>query len=80
MPVHTHRWGGLYIIGSSDFVRRDPDGNVLVDTRASGTSPPVVGSASWGAPLAPQTFENVGSQEFRTLTVEMKDGESAQPA
>ena len=81
VPVHTHRWGGvLYIIGSSDFVRRDPDGNVLVDTRASGTSPPVVGSASWGAPLAPHTFENVGSQEFRTLTVEMKDGESAQPA
>jgi len=32
-----------------------------------------VGSATWGAPLTPHTFENVGSQEFRTLTVEMKD-------
>ena len=43
----------------------------VVDTRASGTSPPVVGSASWGAPLAPHTFENVCGQEFRTLTLEM---------
>ena len=33
VPVHTHRWGGvLYIVGSSDFVRHDPDGNVLADT------------------------------------------------
>jgi hypothetical protein len=75
VPVHTHRWGGvLYILSGSDFVRRDPDGHVLFDTRLAG-GPPVVGSASWGAPLAPHTFENVGSTEFRTLTVEMKDGD-----
>ncbi len=73
VPVHTHRWGGvLYILGSSDFVRRDPDGGVLVDTRVSGSAP-VVGTASWGAPLTPHTFENVGTTDFRTLTVEMKD-------
>lgn len=73
VPVHTHRWGGvLYILSTSDFVRRDPEGNVLVDTRVSGTTP-IVGSATWGGPLTPHTFENVGSQEFRTLTVEMKD-------
>jgi mannose-6-phosphate isomerase-like protein (cupin superfamily) len=76
VPVHTHRWGGvLYVIGSSDFVRRDPDGTVLVDTRAS-QSAPVAGTAVWGAPLTPHTFENVGTEEFRTLTVEMKDGGS----
>jgi hypothetical protein len=35
VPVHTHRWGGvLYILATSDFIRRDPDGNVLADTRA----------------------------------------------
>jgi hypothetical protein len=74
VPVHTHRWGGvLYIIATSDFVRRDPDGNVLADTRAS-KSTPILGAAVWGAPLTPHSLENVGTQEFRTLTVEMKDG------
>jgi quercetin dioxygenase-like cupin family protein len=73
VPLHTHRWGGvLYILGSSDFVRRGPDGQVLVDTRGSG-SRPVVGSAVWGAPLTPHSLENVGREEFRTLTVEMKE-------
>jgi len=79
VPVHTHRWGGvLYILGASDFVRRDPDGQVLVDTRTSGTRP-VEGTAVWGAPLTPHTFENVGETEFRTLTVEMKDGGADPP-
>jgi hypothetical protein len=74
VPVHTHRWGGvLYILATSDFVRRDPDGNVLVDTRVS-KSTPVLGTAVWGAPLTPHSLENVGTQEFRTLTVEIKDG------
>jgi hypothetical protein len=75
VPVHTHRWGGiLYILATSDFIRRDPDGNVLADTRAL-HSTPVPGSAVWGAPLTPHSLENVGSEEFHTLTVELKDGE-----
>jgi quercetin dioxygenase-like cupin family protein len=74
VPVHTHRWGGvLYILATSDFIRRDPDGKVLADTRASKTTP-IQGAAVWGAPLTPHSLENVGSREFRTLTVEMKDG------
>lgn len=74
VPVHTHRWGGvLYILATSDFVRRDPDGNVLADTRRS-NSRPVQGAAVWGAPLTPHSLENVGSEEFHTLTVELKDG------
>jgi hypothetical protein len=74
VPVHTHRWGGiLYILATSDFIRRDPDGNVLADTRVL-KSTPVVGTAVWGAPLTPHSLENVGSDEFHTLTVEMKDG------
>jgi hypothetical protein len=78
VPVHTHQWGGvLYILATSDFVRRDPDGNVLADTR-TGTSRPISGTAVWGAPLTPHSLENVGDQEFHTLTVEMKDeGESS---
>jgi hypothetical protein len=73
VPVHTHRWAGvLYILESSDFVRRDPAGVVLFDTRVLGTSP-TVGGANWGMPLTPHSFENVGSTDFHTLTVEMKD-------
>jgi len=72
VPVHTHRWGGvLYILATSDFVRRDPDGNVLADTRVAG-SRPILGTAVWGAPLTPHSLENVGDEEFRTLTVELK--------
>jgi hypothetical protein len=73
VPVHTHCWAGvLYVLSSSDFVRRDPDGKVLVDTRST-HSTPVVGTAIWGAALPPHSLENVGTQELRTVTVEMKD-------
>ncbi len=73
VPLHTHRWGGvLYTLDSSDFVRRDPDGNVLADTRVS-RSAPVAGTAGWGGPLTPHRFENVGDRVFHTLTVELKD-------
>lgn len=73
VPVHTHRWGGvLYVLSTGDFVRRDPEGTVLVDTRVS-NSAPVAGSASWGRPLTPHSLENVGSSDFHTITVEMKD-------
>lgn len=73
-PVHTDRWAGVpYFLGSSDLVRRDPDWNVLADTRASKASP-IAGTAVWGVPLYPDAFQNVGNEEFRTLTVEMKGG------
>ena len=80
VPVHTHRWGGvLYILATSDFVRRDPDGNVLADTRASKTAP-IEGTAGWGGPLTPHSLENVGNKEFRTITVEMKEGSNKRPS
>ena len=73
VPVHTHRWGGvLYVLGSSDFVRRDAEGNVVHDTRVS-KSAPRQGTATWGGPLTPHSFENVGTTGFHTLTVEMKN-------
>jgi hypothetical protein len=78
VPVHTHCWAGvLYILSSSDFVRRDPDGKVLADTRST-HSTPMVGSAIWGAALPPHSLENVGATELRTITVEMKDTATAQ--
>ena len=74
VPVHTHCWGGvLYIQASSDFIRRDPEGHVLADTRTLGA--PREGAAVWGAPLTPHSLENIGPNEFRTITVEMKTAE-----
>ncbi len=75
VPVHTHRWGGvLYILATSDFVRRDPDGNVLADTTAS-KSTPIGGHGRLG-----RTAHAALSRERRRTgssahsTVEMKDG------
>ena len=42
-PLHTHAWPGvLYIRSWSDFVRRDADGQVLVDSRSM-AAPPMIG-------------------------------------
>jgi len=72
VPVHTHCWPGvLYILGVSDFVRRDPDGKVVLDTRNSSSHAPV-GSAVWGEAITPHTLENVGEQELRNITIELK--------
>ncbi len=72
VPVHTHCWPGvLYLLGVSEFVRRDPDGNVILDTRGSRTHAST-GSAVWGEALTPHTLENVGTFELRNITVELK--------
>jgi hypothetical protein len=72
VPVHTHCWPGvLYILGVSDFVRRNPEGEVVVDTRQS-TSHTPPGSAVWGDVLTPHTLQNVGAVELRNITVELK--------
>ena len=72
-PVHTHRWSSVYhVLSWSDFVRRDGDGVVVVDTRSSGTSagPP---AALWSGPLAPHSLENVGRSDIRIISVELKE-------
>jgi hypothetical protein len=74
-PVHTHRWPGvLYIRGFSDFVRRDGDGTVLVDTRTGGAALPEPGAAIWSAALPPHTLENVGGTEIHVIGFELKTG------
>ena len=71
-PVHTHRWpSAQYIIGLSDFVRRDGDGNVLLDTREAG-SLPAAGTAYWSTPLQPHSVTNVGDKDIRVISVEIK--------
>ena len=71
VPVHTHRWPGVYYIFSwSHFVRRDAEGNVLLDTRGGAETAP--GSAVWTEPLGPHSVENVGKKEIRIVAVEVK--------
>ncbi|HEY0311965.1 MAG TPA: hypothetical protein VGC56_05665 [Allosphingosinicella sp.] len=71
-PVHAHGCpSSLYVMSWSDFVRRDADGKVLVDCRAS-DSRPAAGDALWSAPLPPHWVENVGDRELRIIAVELK--------
>lgn len=72
--VHTHRWPGvLYVLSFGDFVRRDGDGKVLVDTREDGTLP-APGTAMWSGSLPPHTLENVDTSEIHVIGVELKPG------
>ena len=74
VPLHTHRWPSvLYILSAGHFVRRDGEGELLVDTRATGTFPER-GTAVWTAAMTPHTFENVDSSEIRLLNFELKGG------
>ncbi|MGB3715767.1 MAG: hypothetical protein WA996_15180 [Candidatus Promineifilaceae bacterium] len=71
-PVHTHCWpGALYVRSWSDFVRRDEKGNIVLDSRKieSLATPPAV---LWSDPLPPHTLENVGENEIRVISVELK--------
>jgi quercetin dioxygenase-like cupin family protein len=76
-PVHTHRWPNVqYVVSTSDFVRRDGDGNVQFDSR-SGDSRPRGSSAVWSEPLPPHSVENVGDDELHVVMVELKPGAAA---
>ena len=71
VPVHTHRRSAvLYVLSSGHFVRRDDEGNVLVDTRRG--DPLAAGAAVWSDPLPPHTLENVSEGEIRVINVELK--------
>jgi hypothetical protein len=71
-PVHAHEWpAALYVLSWSDFVRYDPDGKVLVDSRTMPSKPPV-GSALWSGPIGPHYVQNVGQTDLHILAVEIK--------
>jgi hypothetical protein len=72
--VHNHRWPGiLYIVSFANFVRRDGDGTVLVDTREGGALPKP-GTAIWSRSLPPHTLENVDTSLIHVIGVELKSG------
>ena len=69
--LHSHRWPAtLYVLSWSDFVRRDSEGAVILDSRAVPAI--LAGTALWSTPLAPHTLENVGDLELRVISVELK--------
>lgn len=71
-PVHGHEWpAALYVLSWSDFIRFDPEGNVLLDSRTL-ASQPAVGSALWAGPIGPHYVQNVGDADLHILAVEIK--------
>jgi len=70
--VHVHEWpAALYVLSWSDFVRRDPGGAVLLDSRTL-PARPSPGEALWAPPLVPHYVENIGDTELRVIAVELK--------
>lgn len=79
VPVHTHRWSGVqYVVSFADFVRRDGDGEVLIDSRALDfpSEGPLV---LWSEPLPPHTLENVGDDPIHAIVVELKVSPDRRP-
>ena len=71
VPLHTHCWPAtLYLRRWSDFVRRDADGCILMDSRT--LPPPSEGSAVWSPAMPPHTLENVGTATLQIISVELK--------
>jgi hypothetical protein len=71
-PIHAHEWpAALYVLSWSDFIRYDPEGNILVDSKAMGLKAEV-GAALWSAPIGPHYVQNVGASELRIIAVETK--------
>ncbi|MEQ1730015.1 MAG: cytoplasmic protein [Vicinamibacterales bacterium] len=74
-PVHTHQWPAVHhVVSWSAFVRRDDNGDVLLDTRLAGVEA-APGEVLWGQPLGPHTLENVGTTPLHILSVELKPSE-----
>ena len=70
-PVHAHEWpAALYVLSWSDFLRRDADGIILVDSRERSAPPP--GAGLWIDPLPPHSVENIGADDLHIIAVEVK--------
>lgn len=70
--IHTHVWpSALYVLSWSDFVRIDPEGNVIADSRTLNLRPGP-GEAIWSPALPPHRVRNVGDRDLRLIAVELK--------
>lgn len=72
VPMHTHQWPAATTFHSvAELVRRDGDGQVVMDTRLSETKIQP-GQCLWTPPLGLHTLENVGDTVLDVVTVEVK--------
>ena len=77
VPVHTHRWPSVvYVLSWTDYVRRDGDGKLLLDSRTVKPRPPDP-TVAWSPPLTPHTFQNVGDKDVHVISVELKEPAAA---
>jgi quercetin dioxygenase-like cupin family protein len=73
VPVHTHRWASvLNILGTSDFIRYDAEGIAVFDSRTA-DSQVQAGAVVWSPPLQAHSVQNVGENEIRVISIELKD-------
>jgi hypothetical protein len=61
----------LQVLSVSAFLRRDPGGTVVLDTRG-GARLPELGSVGWNAVLSPHLLTNVGTHEIRAIGIEIR--------
>ena len=72
-PVHTHLAPSVqHVVSGSHFVRRDPAGGVLLDTRA-GDQPFEMPRILWSDRTPAHTLENTGPDDLIVISVELKD-------
>jgi hypothetical protein len=72
-PVHAHCWPStLYIQQAGDSIDRDPNGNILFDSRQLKVKPtfPFV---QWTPPQGPHAIENLSDVPTRLIRIENKD-------
>lgn len=70
--VHSHPWPAVqYVVSFSDFIRYDPDGKLLADSRNMATKP-TPGVALWSPPVPRHYIQNVGATDLLVIAVEMK--------
>lgn len=72
-PLHSHQWpSALYIQEAGDFIDRDGDGVVIMDSRTL-PEPLEYPLTMWKAPEAPHSVENLSdTQTIRLIRVEHK--------
>ena len=76
-PLHHHKWPSvLYIMDAGDFIDRDKDGNIILDTRQL-PNPLEFPLTMWKNPEAPHSVENLSdTKTIRLIRVELKQSRS----
>lgn len=71
--LHHHRWPSvLHIMEAGDFIDRDGEGGVILDSREL-AKPLAFPLTMWKGPEAPHSVENLSqTQPIRLLRIEMK--------